>query len=52
MPVCPGPDIVKSPREIWRALSAPLAGDPDDERREYITRVVLLVMGSISFVLS
>lgn len=35
---------MKSPRAMWKTLTKPWAEDPDDARREYLTRVVVAMM--------
>ncbi|TAL29608.1 MAG: PAS domain S-box protein [Spirochaetes bacterium] len=41
---------MKRIQETWNRLTRPSSENPDDARREYMTRAVLLVMGAISVV--
>ena len=36
-------------RNLWTTLTAPRAADPDEARREYMTMVICLIMGIVSF---
>jgi PAS domain S-box-containing protein/putative nucleotidyltransferase with HDIG domain len=44
--------IPKKIRSAWNRLNIPQASDPDDARREYMTRVLCMITGAVALLLS